>query len=123
MHFVESISFFLNKKKLPKKVGRKRTVSAPNSNVHLSIRTATRAGTCFEAVASALSAKAGLSEADALDPVGAVMGAHSRLGPTHTARLEADIMLWDELAAICTSTHRKWRSSVTLALGNRSHNL
>lgn len=97
------------------------TVSAPNKTVHLSMRTATSAGTCLEAVASALSAKAGLrAAADAFD---AETGAQSKLGPTQTAKLDADIIFWEELAAMCNSTQRKWRSSVTLALGSRSHNL
>lgn len=97
-----------------------RTVSAPKRREHFSMRTATMAGTCLDAVASALSASAGLEAGVAL---AALSGAQSKLGPTQTARLEADIMFWDELAEMCQSTHRKWRRSVTLALGNRSHNL
>lgn len=85
------------------------------------MRTATRAGTCFEAVASALRARAGFrAAADALE---VETGAQSKLGPTQTAKFEADIILWEELATMCRSTHRKWRNSVTLALGSRSHNL
>ena len=102
------------------------TVSAPKRWVHLSIRTATRAGTCLEAVASALSARAELRADDELDDAtgrAVNCGAQSKLGPTQTARFDADIILCEELAVMCTSTHRKWRSSVTLALGNRSHNL
>ena len=97
------------------------TVSAPKRSVHLSMRTATRAGTCFEAVASALRASAGLrAAADAAD---VETGAQSKLGPTQTAKFEADIILWEEFATMCRSTQRKWRNSVTLALGSRSHNL
>lgn len=102
------------------------TVSAPKRWVHFSIRTATRAGTCLEAVASALSARAELSADDEPDEAAGRAvncGAQSKLGPTQTARFDADIILCEELAVMCTSTHKKWRSSVTLALGNRSHNL
>lgn len=66
------------------------TVSAPKRMVHLSIRTATRAGTCFEAVASALRASAGLRAA--ADGLEAETGAHSKLGPTQTAKFDADII-------------------------------
>ena len=72
--------------------------------------TATRAGTCLEAVASALSASAELRADDDADEAGrrAVnCGAHNRLGPTQTAKFEADIILCEELAAMCMSTHRK----------------
>lgn len=106
-----------------KKNDKIRTVSAPKSKAHLSIRTATRAGTCLEAVASALSASAGFRAAAAADALEAETGAHRRLGPTQTAKFDADIILWEELATMCKSTHRKWRNNVTLALGSRSHNL
>lgn len=89
----------------------------------MSMRTATRAGTCLDAVASALRARAGFRAAAAAVALAAATGAQSKLGPTQTAKFEADIILWEELATMCRSTHRKWRSSVTLALGSRSHNL
>ena len=122
--------------------GNEITVSDPKRKVHLSIRRVTRAGTCLEAAASALSASAGFKTAAdwrlvalllllllllvLLMPAGCDSGlqlAHSRLGPTHTARFDADIMFCDELLAMCAMTHRKWRSRHTLALGKRSHNL
>ena len=62
---------------------------------------ATRAGTCFDAVASALRAMAGLTA------LLAVQLAHRRLGPTQTAKLEADIMFCEELLAMCINTQRK----------------
>ena len=89
---------------------------------------ATKAGTCLDAVASALSANAGL--------VGVLLLllllllllvllqlAHRRLGPTQTARFDADIMFTEELLEMCSRTQRKWRKSEMLALGSRSQSL
>lgn len=83
------------------------TVSAPKRIEHLSMSTATRAGTCLDAVASALRARAGFSAAAAAEALAVEAGAHSKLGPTQTAKLEADIILWEELATMCSNTHRK----------------
>ena len=101
----------------------------PKRCVQFSMSRATRAGTCLEAVASALSASAGLTLA-ALAAAAAACGAllllaldQRRLGPTHTARFDADIMFCDALPAMCVRTHKKCRNRHTCALGNRSHNL
>ena len=83
------------------------TVSAPNRIAHLSIKVATRAGTCLDAVASALKARAGLRAAAAAAAAAFDTGAHSKLGPTQTAKFDDDIMFCEALAAMCIKTQRK----------------
>ncbi|CAG0915274.1 unnamed protein product [Notodromas monacha] len=101
------------------------SVSWPNNSAQRSIISSTRDGTRREVSGPmARAAATALPEPASGEPLDCMaLAGHRRLGPTHTARLEADIWFWADLRAMWCSTQRKCCSSVTFSLGSLENNL